>query len=935
TGRGAEVSQGLGFEQAIDRNLFDHSADCIKVMDLDGRLLSMNQSGICLLQIGDVNEVLGKPWQSFWQEEYHEAIATAIATAKAGGTGRFHGYCPTAQGTPKWWDVSVIAVLNSAGDSQSLIAISRDVTAIHRSENALRESHEQLANILESITDAFFSLDEEWRFTFANPQAGVLLQRAQADLMGKNVWEEFPEAVGSDFYKAYHRAIAEQTTVQFEAYYPPLESWFEVRAYPAQRGLAVYFQNVSARKAAEAEREELLQQEQAARAQVEELLRQLAMEQSRLEQVLQQMPIGISISEAPSGKLLFHNEEAERILRHPLLAAATYEDYGQYGGFHPETGQLYQPEDYPIARSLLQGEVVKAEELYYRRGDGTNTVFSISAAPIFDPGGQMTAVVCTFEDIASLKQAETALRDSEQRYKLLAEMIPQFVWITSAAGQNEYVNRQFCEYTGLSEADLLHMDWLEIIHPDDRQPTQERWMNAVQVDELYEIEYRFRRFDGTYRWFLGQGRPLKNEQGEIVRWFGTCTDIHDQKQIELERAQLLAEAQAAHAEAEAASRMKDEFLAIVSHELRSPLNAMLGWAKLLRAGNLNDDLREKAVQVIERNAEAQTQLIEDLLDISRIIRGKVRLNSMPVHLAQVVEAAIDTIRPSADIKQIQVESRLQQKMAVQGDLDRLQQVVWNLLSNAVKFTPEGGQVTVALAQVGNRAEIRVVDTGKGINPDFLPHVFDRFRQAENVTTRTTAGLGLGLAIIRSLVEMHGGTVRVESQGEGLGTTFIVQLPLIQGLPLQPESETPSLASDTDSLEGLRILVVDDEQDTREFMVTALETFGATVMAAASAEEAIQTLKAFQPDVLFSDIGMPNQDGYALIQRVRALPPEQGGKIPAVALTAFARQEDRMQAIAAGFQMHVTKPIEPTRLVSVTKMLAAGKEGRSTGQALRC
>ncbi|MGG6263888.1 PAS domain-containing protein [Leptolyngbya sp. AN03gr2] len=561
-------------------------------------------------------------------------------------------------------------------------------------------------------------------------------------------------------------------------------------------------------------------------------------------------------------------------------------------------------------------------EFRFRRFDGEYRWHLTHGVPTIDATGQVEQWIATITDIHDRKLAETALTESEARYRALADLIPQFVWVTNSDGQNEYANRQFCEYTGKTEAELSKLDWLEIIHPDDRTSTQERWMSAVRDGEFYEIEYRFRRFDGVYRWFLGQGQPLRNKQGRIVRWFGTCTDIHDQKQIEIERAQLLAEAQTARSEAEAASRMKDEFLAIVSHELRSPLNAMLGWTKLIRAGKLNESMQEKAIQVIERNAEAQTQLIEDLLDISRIIRGKVRLNLRSVDLVQVIEAAIDTVRPSADIKQIDLESRIETDSAiVSGDLDRLQQVVWNLLTNAVKFTPESGIVKVELSQTDSHAQIRVIDTGKGISSDFLPYVFDRFRQAENVTTRTTGGLGLGLAIVRNLVEMHNGTVRVESLGEGKGSTFIVELPLLKNNPARSGIRDLTLSIDNDvSLDGVRVLVVDDELDTREFLVTALEISGATVTAAASSREAIQQIEQSPPTVLISDIGMPNEDGYALIQKVRSLSPDRGGTIPAVALTAFARQEDRIAAIESGFQMHLSKPIEPDRLIAAVKSL---------------
>jgi hypothetical protein len=483
------------------------------------------------------------------------------------------------------------------------------------------------------------------------------------------------------------------------------------------------------------------------------------------------------------------------------------------------------------------------------------------------------------------------------------------------------VNDRWSEYCGMTYSDASQ-NWQAVIHPDDQEWCQTQWQIALRDRTPCIIEFRFRRADGEYRWHINHCIPVIDATGEVEQWVATITDIHPCKCAEQRAEQAYAAEQYARSEAEAASRMKDEFLAIVSHELRSPLNAMLGWSKLLKAGRLNEAMRAKAVQVIERNAEAQTQLIEDLLDISRIIRGKVRLTLAPVNLIQVIESAIDTVRPSADIKHIQIDFLHHTSTAfVTGDLDRLQQVVWNLLSNAVKFTPEGGRVGIELIQVGTQIQVRVIDTGKGIRPDFLPYVFDRFRQAENATTRTTAGLGLGLAIVHNLVEMHGGRVRVESQGEGKGTTFMVELPLLENAQIQEHLlEINQLSSDNSSLEGMRVLVVDDELDTRDFLVATLELFGAKTVSAASSSEGLQQMMQFKPDVVVSDIGMPNEDGYEFIEKVRSLPRDQGGNVPAVALTAFARQEDRHQAIAAGFQIHVAKPIEPLSLVSIIRTL---------------
>lgn len=397
-----------------------------------------------------------------------------------------------------------------------------------------------------------------------------------------------------------------------------------------------------------------------------------------------------------------------------------------------------------------------------------------------------------------------------------------------------------------------------------------------------------------------------------------------------ERDRALASEQAARAAAETSNRLKDEFLAVISHELRSPLNAMLGWVQMLRAGRLNETMTAKALETIERNARAQTQLIEDLLDVSRIITGKIRLNVRTCELVPIIEAAIDTVRLAADAKEIRLQPVLDPLAGpVSGDSERLQQVIWNLLSNAIKFTPKKGRVQIRLERINSHVEITVSDTGIGISPDFQPHVFERFRQEDSSTTRSYNGLGLGLAIVRHLVELHGGTVAVASPGEGQGTTFIVKLPLMPVVRLQTtdvERVHPTISSgvpfdNLPTLEGVRVLVVDDEADTRDLITTVLAECGAEVKAVESAAKVLEAISQWQPDILVSDIGMPEEDGYSLLRKVRALESKRERQIPAVALTAYARVEDRIQALSAGFGQHVTKPVEPAELVAVIANLA--------------
>jgi signal transduction histidine kinase/ActR/RegA family two-component response regulator len=402
--------------------------------------------------------------------------------------------------------------------------------------------------------------------------------------------------------------------------------------------------------------------------------------------------------------------------------------------------------------------------------------------------------------------------------------------------------------------------------------------------------------------------------------------------------ELLMREQMIRAEAEAANRAKDEFLSILSHELRTPLNAILGWSAMLRQRTLSQDKVLRALETIERNAKAQAQLIEDILDISRIITGKLRLQVRPVNLVPVIESAIESVRLAAEAKSIRLQSVLDSQAGLLlGDANRLQQVVWNLLSNALKFTPKDGRVEIRFERVNSHAEITVSDTGSGISSDFLPFVFDRFRQHDSTTTRSYGGLGLGLAIVRQLVELHGGTVTVVSPGIGQGATFTVTLPamIIPQPPSDPEPlssivETKGRVEASPSLEGLQILVVDDEADALELLSTILQKYGADVIAVASVKQAltiIETATDRSPDVLVSDIGMPDEDGYSLIRKLRQLEAQQGGKLPAIALTAYAGSDDRRQALLAGFQMHLTKPVDADELVAVVASL--------TGRTSRC
>jgi PAS domain S-box-containing protein len=430
--------------------------------------------------------------------------------------------------------------------------------------------------------------------------------------------------------------------------------------------------------------------------------------------------------------------------------------------------------------------------------------------------------------------------------------------------------------------------------------------------------------------------PL-NPEGRII---GTLTIIEDvtervareaelQAQIE-ERSRLLSSEKLARSEAERANRLKDEFLATISHELRNPLNAILGWAHMMRLGKLTPANAERAVETIYRNAKSQAQLVADLLDVSRIISGKLRLDVRTVDLINIINAAIDSIRPAVDAKGLRLQTMLDPAAGpISGDADRLQQIVWNLLTNAVKFTPKGGRIQVNAQRVDSHVEVVVSDSGVGISKEFLPHVFDRFRQADASTTRIHGGLGLGLSIVHQLVDLHGGSVSVQSEGEGKGATFTITLPFVGVISATQEAESDHAIPDgvlislegLPSLQGLKVLIVDDEADTRELISEVLKECGSEVITSRSAAEALVALEEHKPDILISDLGMPEEDGYSLISKIRALPTERGGQIPAAALTAYARAEDRMRVLRSGFQFHLPKPVDSAELVTVVASLA--------------
>jgi PAS domain S-box-containing protein len=601
-------------------------------------------------------------------------------------------------------------------------------------------------------------------------------------------------------------------------------------------------------------------------------------------------------------------------------------------------------EEVKILSRIRRGERFDHFETIRLAKDGRKLNVSITVSPIKDFMGHVVGASKVARDITERKYAEERERHllaeaatANNKFRAFFEQGPLFAGIMALDGSIIEANRLSLEACGYTREQVVGKRFWDCPWWRKSETLMQQIKLAVAqtaAGQIFDAEMPYFVADGSQRMVHLIVLPIKDETGRVAFLAPTGSDVTDLKRAESQRDDLLQAERAARTAAERASLLKDEFLATLSHELRTPLNGILGWSQIMQNKSADAEMIAQGLEVIERSARAQAQIIEDLLDMSRIMSGKVRLNVQRVDLSSIVQAAVETARPTAEAKGIRLQAIIDplHGVVVSGDGNRLQQVLWNLLSNAVKFTPKDGRVQVLLERINSHLEISVIDTGEGIKPEFLPYVFDRFRQADASTSRSHGGLGLGLSIVKQLVELHGGSVGVKSDGPGLGSTFIVSLPItvVHGDP-EPAAERrhprlpPMRMTNVDvEIEGVRVLVVDDEIDARALLKRILEESRAIVTAAESAEEAIELLQAGKFDVLVSDIGMPGEDGYSLIKRVRSLGAAGGGDIPAIALTAYARSEDRIKAVTAGFQMHIAKPVETIELIT----MIAGVRGLS-------
>lgn len=613
----------------------------------------------------------------------------------------------------------------------------------------------------------------------------------------------------------------------------------------------------------------------------------------------------------PDGQVMNWNRGSEHIL-----------GYTEPEIVGKNASRFFTPED--RAKDIPQKELSTAaaegraeDERWHLRRDGSRFWASGVVTAVRDDAGRLIGFSKVMRDMT---ERNRVTEERDRFFTLSMDML----CIVNLDGWFQRVNPAVEKILRYSQDEMLTMSLFELVHPEDRARTESGYEQLRLGESIPWMENRLRCKDGNYKWLAWSYYPVPEDNLA----FGVGRDMTELRQMH-DVLRVRAE------ELEESNRVKDEFLATLSHELRTPLTSILGWSRLLHSEQLSERDRQRAIQIIQRNAETQAKLIEDLLEVSRIITGKLRIEFQPVTFASIVDMVINSLRPTAEAKMLQFETAIDPAAGpVLGDPARLQQIVANLLSNAIKFTPEGGKVGILLQRVDSSARLEIRDTGVGIAAKDLPHIFETFKQADSSNVRTHGGLGLGLAIVDYLVRQQAGAVYVESEGPGKGATFIVEFPLTSSEVMTTDSGRVDLFSNQarlmlensktfteQRLKDLQVLVVEDDPDTRELLKTILEQCGAEVRAVASSAEALAELAQRIPNVLISDIGMPNESGYELIERIRSLNPEQGGRVPAVALTAYAAASDRRRALLAGFQTHLAKPVEPDELLAVIASLS--------------
>jgi two-component system, chemotaxis family, CheB/CheR fusion protein len=768
----------------------------------------------------------------------------------------------------------------------------------------LEATTNDLSNLLSSTNIAVLFLDTQFRVRRFTPAVYDLLELIPGDI-GRPIANLAQKFAGGGLLEDARAVLARLIPLETEVL-SNSGSWYLRRILPYRTadnhidGVVITFVDITARRRAE---------------------QALESSQARLQAILEQLPIAMLMVDASSGALLQANRPAAQLLNLPYPLPTIGSDWklaaASFRGMHPD-GRPFKPQDWPLAQSLARATPVAAQEIQFRTADGAHGCLSMSSTPILDPEGKMMVAVATLFDITNQRRGAEQLRESEQRLQLLIDSALDYaIFMLDLDNRIISWNRGAERLLGWTEEEAIGRSGAIIFTPEDRDAAvPEKEVETARRETRAVDERVHQRKNGERFWASGMLMGVYDDQGTLCRFAKIIRDETERKRAEEDLQRALSEAERVRASAEGANRAKDEFISTISHELRTPLNTIRLWARMLGSELLPEQDRLEGVRMIDRSAEAQQHLIDDLLDVSRMSSGQLRLNLRLTRLSDVVRSAVESVRPSADVRKVQMVIHLGEDVGVvRADPERMQQVLLNLISNAVKFTPGGGRIDVQMSRSGDDVIIVVKDTGIGIRTEFLPHVFERFRQAEVVTTRQHAGLGLGLAIAKQLVELHGGSIVAASEGAGKGATFTVTLPLPRSSTDQRDLPV-NLRSQADGMNNLRVLLVEDDAGSRLATCRALELHGAAMDAVPNASLALASYTQTRPDAMILDIGLPVEDGYSLITRIRELETaQQLSRVPAIALTAFARPDDRERAFAAGFDEHMPKPVDIEILVA--------------------
>jgi PAS domain S-box-containing protein len=867
---------------------------------------------------------IGMPLSQLWSEVW-DTMAPLATRVLDGEALFFENFKLTVErkGYPEqaWFTFSYSPLRDETGAVRGLICTVVEVTDKVLALARHKEAEERYALCLEASGNiGTWAYEPDTGATFVDEQFARLFQVDAALARAGTDLERFTDMIHPDdrprVVSAIEHAIVSDTPYDIEYRIPQLsrpEVWVNARGKVFQdvstgrRRFAGVAVDITERKNAELARQE------SERIASQALVRELD-NRRRLDVLLDSAPVGIVYVDRDGGLLRANATNRDIWGDHPAPSEA--EGYGEWKGWWPpgadKAGQPIRSDEWPIFR-VLRGEDVDGgiAEIEPFGAPGTRRTIMIRTAAIRNEHDEIVGAVAANMDISAQVEAERAMKDSEARFRTIANVIPQMVWSAPAEGGNDYLNTRWHEFTGVPEDELCGQGWRRIIHPDDLPVLLAAWDRSRATGSALEVEHRVIHRSGQYRWMLNRALPVTGEGGRIVRWMGTLTDIHDKKRGE--------------EELKAAARRKDEFLAMLAHELRNPLAPISSAAQLL--GHVAADERRvrQSSEIIIRQVRHLTGLVDDLLDVSRVTRGLVELESERVDLKAVVANAVEQARPLVEARRHRFDQAVDAAPAwVDGDRIRLVQVVANLLNNAAKYTPQGGAIALSLDVLGERATISVRDNGIGIGPDLLPQVFDLFTQAERTPDRAQGGLGLGLALVKSLVGLHGGSVEARSEGPGLGSTFSVSLPLAQAA--RPLSAAGGDAALADAQRVHRILVVDDNADAAQSLAEILRALGHQVEVAHEPRRALALAAHSWPEVFILDIGLPDIDGYALARRLRAMADETPGERAALylALTGYGQAHDKVLSKAAGFDRHFVKPVD---LESLLAALSEAPPGR--------